>query len=456
MVLTLRVAVLLVLFAFGPLVRSAFACSCMIPGAACQAYWNTSAVFDATVVGISPVERTESIGDREFTYSGKIVTLTVHKAWKGAEPGPLEVQTSGSGASCGYDFKEGQRYLVFAHSAASAPRLTVSSCSFTHPFDGTGPSADFLASLEMPARGAWIFGAVRTGQRVFDHERPRSEVDTETTVHLTGGGPTQTMRSTGGRYEFRGLAAGSYQVHIDLPQGYTTYSSTRDIEIPNVRACAQENFSLEPDGRIAGRVVGPDGSALKDVAVEVTTADTRPHPVYGLSIASVRSDAEGFFDVPGLPPGRYIAGVNLADLPTKYNPYARIVYPGPPNDPHVIELGLGQRADLGTWHMPPPLPIVRVQGVVTRRDGSPVPGVFVGAWDETDNPVERARGAGSAASGSDGRFVLELRKGRTYTFSVRAPQSKSLRISAPRIDTSADLPPVLHIVILSEGEMPHD
>jgi hypothetical protein len=102
------------------------------------------------------------------------------------------------------------------------------------------------------------------------------------------------------------------------------------------------------------------------------------------------------------------------------------------------------------------LPIVRVQGVVTRRDGSPVPGVFVGAWDETDNPVERARGAGSATSGSDGRFVLELRKGRIYTFSVRAPQSKSLRISAPRIDTSADLPPVLHIVILSEGKMPHD
>lgn len=332
---------------------------------------------------------------------------------------------------------------------ASRFRVAVSRTPSTAP-----DSADFLASLEMPARGARIFGAVRTGQRVFDHERPRSEVDTDTTVHLTGGGPTQTIRSTGGRYEFRGLAAGSYQVHIDLPQGYTTYSSRRGIEIPNVRACAQENFSLGPDGHIAGRVVGPDGSALKDVAVEVTTPDARPHPVYGLSIESARSDAEGFFDVGNLPPNRYIVGVNLRDLPTKYNPYARILYPGPPNDPHVTELGLGQRADLGTWHMPPPLPIVRVQGVVTRRDGSPVPGVFVGAWDETDNPVERARGAGSATSGSDGRFVLELRKGRTYTFSVRDPQSKSLRISTPRIDTSADLPAVLHIVIPSEGEMP--
>ena len=115
MVLTLRVAVILVLSAFGPVVRSAFACSCVLPGPACQAYWNTSAVFDATVIRISPVERTESIGDREFTYSDKIVTLTVHKAWKGAQPGPLEVHTSGNGASCGYDFKEGQRYLVFAH-----------------------------------------------------------------------------------------------------------------------------------------------------------------------------------------------------------------------------------------------------------------------------------------------------------------------------------------------------
>jgi len=167
-------------------------------------------------------------------------------------------------------------------------------------------------------------------------------------------------------------------------------------------------------------------------------------------VASETTDEDGFFDVRTLPPGRYIAGVNLRDLPNKHNPYPRTVYPGPLSDPHVIVLRLGQTVDLGTWYMPSPLPVVRVAGIVTRRDGIPVAGAYVGAWDRTGDPVERARGAGGATSGEDGRFVLELRQGRVYTFIARDPQSKQLRISGPRLDTGSTLPELIRIVVLDD------
>jgi hypothetical protein len=291
---------------------------------------------------------------------------------------------------------------------------------------------------------------VRTRRRVFDPERSLTEVATDTAVRLFGGGPERTARSAAGAYEFTGLPEGPYRIEIQVPEGYTTYSTSREVQLPNRRACAQENFYFSPNGRIAGRLVGPDGSGLSGVTVEVTPPDARPHPSYGLAMDGARTDGEGFFELRNLPPGRYIAGVNLKDLPSKYNPYARAVYPGAHSDPHVIELALGQAVDLGVWHMPPPLAVVRVAGILTRRDGTPVAGVFVGAWDRTGYPVESARGAGSATSGNDGRFILELRQGRVYTFTARDKQSKIVRISGPRIDTGRPVPELIRIVVLDD------
>ncbi|HJR58050.1 MAG TPA: hypothetical protein VJ813_01575 [Vicinamibacterales bacterium] len=427
--------------------RPALACSCMPAGPACQAFWKTDAVFDATVLSITPLKRTESIGGREPSFADKLVKLDVHRSWKGAQPGPLEVTTSGTGASCGYDFEEGQRYLIFARHGGDG-LLAVSLCSATQKYDGAGPAAEFLASFGGPESGGRVFGTVRTGVRNFEGGS-YSESATATPVKLSGGGQEWRVMSSGGRYEFTGLEAGSYRVEVQVPEGYSTYSVSREVQIANRRACAEEDYRLSPAGRISGRLVGPDGRALPSVRVELTSPEARPKPDYGLSTALELTDKDGFFEFRGLPPGRYIAGVNLRDLPNQHNPYARTVYPGTPSDPHVIALSLGQAIDLGTWHMPPPLAVVRVAGIVT-GGGTPVAGVYVSAWDITGDPGERSRGAGGTTSGEDGRFALELRRGRVYTFIARDRQSKQLRISAPRIDTGTNLPELIRIVILDD------
>jgi len=96
--------------------REASACSCMSSGPACQAYWRADAVFDATVQNIRKATRDEDHGTGTSSkLTEHLVALEVRGAFKGVTTtGPLEIVTPADGAACGYDFKTGQRYLVFA------------------------------------------------------------------------------------------------------------------------------------------------------------------------------------------------------------------------------------------------------------------------------------------------------------------------------------------------------
>lgn len=109
---------------------TASACTCAPPRSVCEEYRTADAVFDATVVRITLISRTETIGGRERRFEEKRVTLQVNESWKGPEPGPLEITTARDGAACGYDFKERKRYLVFAYRRPDGG-LTVSSCGST-------------------------------------------------------------------------------------------------------------------------------------------------------------------------------------------------------------------------------------------------------------------------------------------------------------------------------------
>ena len=428
---------------------AAHGCSCMSSGPACQAFWRTDAVFDATVIAIVKHPRSGSLEPVQPIFNDRIVTLQIHRSWKGAQPGEVQVGTSDSGASCGFEFEVGTRYLVFAFRGTGEPGLKVTHCSLTQRFDPRSDAARFLDSLAGVEPGGRVLGTVRTWPGMLDPGGPR-EIATEVGVRLSGAGTSQSTRSRGGNYEFAGLAPGAYTVEVDVPEGYATYSRLRTVEIPNARACAEENYGFSANGRIAGQVIGADGKPIENVRIEVARSDARPHPDYGLSTSQVTSDRNGFFELTRLGPGRYIVGVNLKDLPNQYNPYGRTLYPGAGFEPDIIELALGQAIDLGTWRLPLPLPTTRIEGIVVRTDGAPVAEVFVGSWDETGNPVERARGAGSDVSGPDGRFVLELRQGREYTFTARRKGGQALRIEPLRLATEQRARVAIRIVVLED------
>ena len=424
----------------------AHACTCVPSGPTCQEFWTTDVAFDGTVVKIEPTSREETFSDETFEVTEFVVTLQVRQIWKGVEGETVQVTTS-SGASCGFDFEMGGRYLVFASRRGGDSRPRVSLCSFTRAYNGTGEPAAFFASLAAPESGGRVFGSIRLTQRSFKppNSFDRSPMDLE--VRLVGNGRTLATTAKAGRYEFSGLAAGTYGLSVLVPDGYSTWMPTRPVEIPNRRACVASDFSMSPSGRISGWLVDARGRDLSDVEVQATAADIELDREKSLHVVSARSDDRGFFELRELPPGRYLAGINLQDLPNQYQPYARTIFPGGNEPPMTIELALGQSVDLGRWVIPPPLAVIKLAGTITWKDGTPAAGVYVSLLDVGQNAASPARGAGGAMSGPDGRFVVDSREGRAYRFIARlAGTGPLLRISAPQIDARAGVGPIAIVI----------
>jgi hypothetical protein len=89
-----------------------------------------------------------ALADSEAVFSGEVVkidrpspfkssaaletdTFRVYEVWKGPEQRTLEVHTALIGASCGYPFKEGQEYLVYAYNGKQG--LQTDLCSQNKP-----------------------------------------------------------------------------------------------------------------------------------------------------------------------------------------------------------------------------------------------------------------------------------------------------------------------------------
>lgn len=100
--------------------HSARACSCIPPPPPLEALEQADAVFSGTVISI--------VSDGSQMSRNDIVSFQVEKVWKGVTSRTVQLTTASTGAACGYGFREGTAYLVYAH---GTPDLSVNSCSRT-------------------------------------------------------------------------------------------------------------------------------------------------------------------------------------------------------------------------------------------------------------------------------------------------------------------------------------
>jgi hypothetical protein len=87
---------------------------------------DASAVFSGEVMNIEEGSSTRMFG---MSVPSRRITLQVSEVWKGPQTETLEVNTPRDGATCGYSFKVGQEYLVYAYGKEEA--LKVDLCSQT-------------------------------------------------------------------------------------------------------------------------------------------------------------------------------------------------------------------------------------------------------------------------------------------------------------------------------------
>ena len=108
-----------------------YACSCAVSPSPLEAMEKSAAVFEGTVVSIK-----EKFKIMQSSADPVRVTFQVGARWKGEVGEKVTVTTAQSGASCGFEFTKGERYIVYAGGEKAAgeegaAKLTVSLCSRT-------------------------------------------------------------------------------------------------------------------------------------------------------------------------------------------------------------------------------------------------------------------------------------------------------------------------------------
>ena len=122
------------LFAAVPAAR---ACSCIQPGSPQEMLEKSSAVFSGMVTDI----------DRDLTGYGYKVKFDIEKIWKGISDKTIVVSTGMGDSDCGYGFKEGEKYFVYAYGDDS---LSANICSRTRLLSVAGEDLSVLGDGNAP------------------------------------------------------------------------------------------------------------------------------------------------------------------------------------------------------------------------------------------------------------------------------------------------------------------
>jgi hypothetical protein len=116
-----------------------YACSCIPSPPVGEEFERDSAVFSGSVLSIKEVKsKFESIK----------ITFQVDRIWKGISETEVSIYTRRDSASCGYSFKEGESYLIYAGNTEG--KLTTGLCSLTKELSSEDQDISILRKGNMP------------------------------------------------------------------------------------------------------------------------------------------------------------------------------------------------------------------------------------------------------------------------------------------------------------------
>lgn len=429
----------IVLFLFVALPDPAGACSCMPSGPPCQNYFQVDAVFVGKVETISTVE---DASDSHFRR--RLVAFALERAFRGVQGNRVEVTTGMGGGDCGYDFKVGERYLVYAYRQQGVRQFATGICSRTRPIAEAAEDVKYAEQLPASGRGARVYGTVKHWERDLASGQAR-EYDPVAFAHVLLYSPSATLDAEtddGGRYEITDAPPGTYELRVIPPPRFSTKYLEQKLELRDPRACAVADFAVHFDGRISGVALGADGLPAGDIGLELMApAGVGARGV--IETIPAKTDHAGNFEFSEIPPGQYVLGVSLQRRMEPETVFPRTFHPGTANlsEATVITVGEGNRQELQPMKLPPPRRRREITGVVVSADGLPVPDALVSLWDGEANWRQVATGIQTEA---DGRFTFRVLDGLSYI--ARAsynlpddPQHRQLQATAGPFIVTNDL-----------------
>jgi hypothetical protein len=436
--LTIFAAVIAVLLS----AQTARACSCVVNETVDK---NFAEVPNIAVFKVQSVEKYAE-GEKGYGYGGvKQSKLTVEKVFKGnLKIGQVLTFAQGSGGDCIWTFSEesaGQEYLFYLGDKPLDRKSSERMISST-TFGNSSPAQNVWAAFTCSRSGSVRYragdmkylenvskarGKTRLSGMLVQYITAAVE-DEEAKNNLLSGYKISIKGNNGknielktdkdGFYEIYDLPPGKYKITPEKISGYKLFwgESPDGVEV-EVKAGShtERDFTFSIDNHIRGRFFDAGGKPLKDVCVRLRPA--RGNPMRGFYEADC-TDADGRFEIEGIPAGIYVIVVNEENEISARQPFGTFYYPGAlkRKDAALISIGAGDYRDDLIITAPETAEVVTLSGVLLFEDGKPAADESVEFYAEKeageDNKKEKSREDSRAGTGKDGRFTIRILKGQ--------------------------------------------
>ncbi len=401
------------------------ACSCVgrpqgVKGVqTCGYYWGTEDIF----IGLAEkVEIDNKIGSMK-------VTFAVEKSIRGKNEKNVEVFTSSNEGSCGYPFKQGERYFVYGRKGQDG-KYHESLCGPTTLMKDADDDIEYVKAIEEGKLGTRIWGSV------YEDKQPTLK-DKRTFEMLSGIEITikskqkkyKTVTDEKGNYLFKDVPKDNYQVFAKLPKGYRELFVRSDLTEHFAGGCDGENFRVTRQGSIRGRVINFPSNEINNpwnpkpnqpkVTLIPLNENNQPIPNYYYEEKwAYRDKFEYFFDI--VPAGNYLLAINPNNCPYPNNGIPTIFFPGvaKQSEAKIITVREGQQLILSDFKSLPLLKERIISGVVLNADKTPAVNAIVRLNDAYFGSGKCSNGNFETKTDEFGKFNF---KGfETYEYKIEA------------------------------------
>lgn len=391
-------------------VGEALACACVPLGSPCAAIEKSDAViFSGVALEVSSPRDSADLPASERLVR---VRFSVNEPFRGASARTIVVSTPEDSGMCGYEFKAGESYLVFA--SRTAQGVFTSVCSRTTHLSLAEDDLELLHEAAQGGVRSRLYGRALLLMARMDGTLLPAVVGGLPHIKIVaraGSTAHETTTDETGTFRFIGLEPGRYTLRADPNEQFKPMFN-REVTA-QLDGCSAEADLLLTAPSLSGTVRQPDGSPARDLRITVVDVGR----VSASDSVITFTDAEGRWTIDGLRDGRYLVGFNVFQAPSARSPFPPLWYPG------VAQAGKGEEIALRDQRprqldltLPARLPRRTIRGLVLNASGQPVQGATVSLID-VEFPNQQA---GETTSDPQGRFTIEAVAGRQISVRARS------------------------------------
>jgi hypothetical protein len=375
-------------------------------------FMHGSAVFTGQVIEITS---TPSDDERLPGYRQKLVRFAVGESFRGVSGTLVDAITGNGGGDCGYPFKVGNSYLVYAYRNPKDNKLHANICSRTRPLSEAGEDLEYIRNLAKAEAGATVSGVVNRYRRVKadDSYQPPGPLSGIRVIVEGNGKSVEAVTDNTGQYRITNLPPGKYKVRLTVPEGLWISEAERGLEVQD-KGCAFVGFTLEANTSLTGTVIDENGAPAAKIMVDLVPPDQIGQR-YQRNNLFVQADEKGRFVFRSIPPGNYLLGIRLSRLAEPTFVYPRTFHPGTsdPAQAAVIAISEGQTLEGYDLQLPAKLDRRTIEGFIVWPDGNPVPNASL-CLEEVEHAEGSSCHGGDAKVTADGHFSLTVLEGLRY------------------------------------------